>query len=55
MGAGDLGDRVGEDLDVVGRGVRPRPAGPQLGRKELLAVVAPHPDRVEQRRLLERR
>lgn len=54
VGARDLGDRIAEDLDVVGRGVRPRSTGPQLRSQELLRVLAPHPQRVEPEGPLER-
>jgi len=55
MPSRDLGDRLAEDLDVVGSGVGAGVAGPQLDREHLGGVVAPHAERVEAERLLERR
>ncbi len=52
--AGDLGDRVGEHLDVVGGGVRPGLPGAQHRGQELLRVVAPDAERVEPEGPLER-
>lgn len=54
VGGRDLRDRVGEDLDVVGGGVRPGVACPELAGEELLRVVAPHPERVVPEGPLER-
>ena len=54
VGGGDLGDRVGEHLDVVGGGVRPGVPGAQHRGQELAGVVAPHPERVEPEGPLER-
>lgn len=36
---GDLGDRVGQDLDVIAGGVRPGVAGAQFRGEELARVV----------------
>ena len=47
VGGGDLGDRVGQHLDVVGGRVRPGVPGTELRGEELLGVVAPHPERME--------
>ncbi len=52
--SGDLGDRLTQDLDVVGGGVGAGVPGPQLDREHLGGVVTPHPERVEAERLLER-
>jgi len=53
--AGICAIRVGEDLDVVGGGVRAGVPGAQLAGEELLRVVAPHPDRMVAEGPLERR
>ena len=46
VSSGDLGDRLAQDLDVIGGGVRPGVARPQARGQELGRVVAPHADRV---------
>ena len=55
VSGGDLGDRVGEDLDVVSSGVRSRVARTELGGEELTGVVTPHAQRVESEGPLEGR
>ena len=55
VGPGDLGDRLGEDLDVISRRVRPRSTGAQLRCEKLLRVVAPHAERMEPEGPFERR
>jgi len=37
---------LGQDVDMVGGGIRPGVAGPQRDREQLGGVVAPHTDRV---------
>ena len=39
VGGPDLGDRLGQHLDVVGDGVGTGPAGAQLGGQELLSMA----------------
>lgn len=50
-----LGDGIGEDLDVIGSSVQPRPTSAQFGGEELFGVVTPDPDRVIPESSLERR
>jgi hypothetical protein len=54
VGRGELGDRGGDDLDVVGGGVRPGVAGAELEEQALAGVVAPHGEQVMAVGLLER-
>ena len=50
----DLADGRGQDLDVIGCGVRAGVPGTQHQRQRLFGVVAPHPERVVAEALLER-
>src|SRR5699024_11684893 len=46
MRGGDLGDRLAQDVDVIGGGVRSGVARSHARGEELACVVAPHTDRV---------
>ncbi len=49
----DLGDRRGQDLEVIGSGVGPGAARPQPCCEQFGGVVTPHPDRVKPETVLE--
>jgi hypothetical protein len=52
---GDLRDRLGQHLDVIPRGVGPRPPRAQLDHQRLIGVVTPGGQRRKPERLLKRR
>jgi hypothetical protein len=47
MCGGDLRERLGEDVEVIGSGIRAGVAVPQLDREQFTGVVADDQDRVE--------
>ena len=49
----DLGDRGGQDRDVISAGVRPGITRAQLGGQQFGGVITPHPDWVKPKAALE--